>query len=517
MKYRLGLDVGIKSVGFAVISEDENQKPLRIERKGVMIFDVPEHPKDGSSLALPRRTARSARRRTRRRKHRIYRIKELLVDKQVIRRDDLENIYVNPKFEKSVYEIRCEGLDRVLKDIELARILIHFGKHRGFKSNRKSETSNAKSDAGKLLNAVQQNRALFESKQYRTVGEMLIKDEKFSAHKRNKQDEYLMTMGREMIVDEINAIFDAQLRLGSTIADNGLKDEFLEIFKAQRPFDVGPGEPSPYAGNQIEKMLGVCTFEPDEKRAPKATYTFERFNLLSNVNNLRITTKDSEPKKLQEFERKLVIEEAYKRAKITYAQLRRILSLKETELFKGLSYGKKDIEEVEKATFIELKLNNEIKKSLKTYTNDISSLFTTEQLDSIGYALSVYKDDNKIEEDLAACGISKEVIELLLHLNFSKVGHLSLKAMQNIIPYMEKGDLYNEACIKAGYEDWQNHKAATKKSYKLPPVDASEVRNPVVIRALTQTRKLINAVINEYGSPAAIHLELAREEKGLCD
>ncbi len=36
-------------------------------------------------------------------------------------------------------------------------------------------------------------------------------------------------------------------------------------------------------------------------------------------------------------------------------------------------------------------------------------------------------------------------------------------------------------------------------------------RNPVVLRALNQARKVINALIREYGSPHAIHIEMARD------
>ena len=39
------------------------------------------------------------------------------------------------------------------------------------------------------------------------------------------------------------------------------EEEYIELFSAQRNFDEGPGGDSPYGGNQIEKMIGLCTFE----------------------------------------------------------------------------------------------------------------------------------------------------------------------------------------------------------------------------------------------------------------
>ena len=67
MKYSLGLDIGTASIGWAVVNLDKN----RIEDLGVRIFERPEHPKSGESLAKPRRVARSARRRLRRRRQRL--------------------------------------------------------------------------------------------------------------------------------------------------------------------------------------------------------------------------------------------------------------------------------------------------------------------------------------------------------------------------------------------------------------------------------------------------------------
>ncbi|WP_235182701.1 hypothetical protein [Gracilibacillus boraciitolerans] len=49
MKYNIGLDIGVTSVGWAIINIDKN----RLEDWGVRLFEVAENPKDGSSLAAP--------------------------------------------------------------------------------------------------------------------------------------------------------------------------------------------------------------------------------------------------------------------------------------------------------------------------------------------------------------------------------------------------------------------------------------------------------------------------------
>ncbi|MEG0020172.1 MAG: hypothetical protein RR728_06465, partial [Oscillospiraceae bacterium] len=87
--YKIGLDIGTTSVGFAVLSVDGGGEADRIIRLGTRIFDAAENTKDGSSLAAPRREARGIRRRSRRQIHRKDRIKGLLQGADIISRQEL--------------------------------------------------------------------------------------------------------------------------------------------------------------------------------------------------------------------------------------------------------------------------------------------------------------------------------------------------------------------------------------------------------------------------------------------
>lgn len=68
----LGFDIGITSIGWAYVEGEE------LKDCGVRIFTKAENPKNGDSLASPRREARGARRRLARRKARLNAIKRLL-------------------------------------------------------------------------------------------------------------------------------------------------------------------------------------------------------------------------------------------------------------------------------------------------------------------------------------------------------------------------------------------------------------------------------------------------------
>jgi len=107
MRYGIGLDVGITSVGYSVLEIGDNDMPVRIDRLGARIFDVAENPKNGDSLAKPRREKRSMRRRLRRKRHRLERIKGLIVSQNILAKEDLASLY-NGNL-SDIYELRTKA------------------------------------------------------------------------------------------------------------------------------------------------------------------------------------------------------------------------------------------------------------------------------------------------------------------------------------------------------------------------------------------------------------------------
>ena len=512
MKYIIGLDMGISSVGFATMMLNEKDEPCRIMHMGSRIFEAAEHPKDGSSLAAPRRENRSMRRRLRRKCHRKERIKNLIVSNNLLTADEIDTIYNSGKDLTDIYQIRAESLDRKLNTEEFVRLLIHLSQRRGFKSNRKVDAKEKGSEAGKLLSAVNSNKELMTEKNYRTIGEMLYKDDKFAVFKRNKADDYTNTFARAEYEEEIRKIFSAQQEYGNQYATDELKEGYLEIYLSQRSFDEGPGGNSKYAGDQIEKMVGFCTLESDEKRAAKATYSFEYFNLLTKVNSIKILSAEGK-RSLNENERQKIIKLALNKNAISYASLRKELSVGYSERF-NISYSQSDksIDEIEKKTkFTYLTAYHTFKKAYGSAFIE----WSTEKKNHLAYALTAYKNDNKIKNCLTEHGFNETECEIALTLpSFSKWGNLSEKALNKIIPYLEQGMLYHDACTAAGY----NYKADdTDKRMYLPAhekeaPELENISNPVVRRAVSQTIKVINAIIREIGeSPCFVNIELARE------
>lgn len=505
--YILGLDLGIASVGWACVWIDENEHTIGLLDCGVRTFERAEVPKTGDSLAKARREARSVRRLIRRRAHRLLRLRRLLKREGILKAADFGANRLPENLPIDAWALRVAGLDKKLAAKEWAAVLLHLVKHRGYLSQRKSELQeDGKSELGRLLAGVAQNHELLQADEYRTPAELAVKYFAVqSGHLRNKGGDYSHTFNRLDLQKELHLLFEKQREFGNLFASADLEAKVDALLMTQR---------SALQGEAVLKMLGKCRFESSEYKAAKNTYSAERFIWLTKLNNLRIMD-GGEERALADDERRLLLDEPYQKSKLTYAQVRKILALPESAVFKGLRYGS-DAESAKKAesgALMEMKAYHKIrtvleKAGLKAAWNN--RIRNPELLDRIGTAFSVYKTDEDIQTALADLGLPENVLDALLKgLSFDKFIELSLLALHKILPQMEKGLRYDEAC-KAAYGD---HRAIKENQNKrlLPPIPADVIRNPVVLRTLTQVRKVVNAIIRRYGSPARVHIETARE------
>lgn len=507
MSYCIGLDCGTTSVGWAALELDSNDEPRRIIKLGSRIFTAAENPKDGSPLAAPRREKRSMRRRLRRHRHRNERIRQLIINEGILSQEELGNLFSGNLTD--IYQLRAEALDRRLTDGEFARVLIHIAQRRGFKSNRKNP---ADKDEGALLTAVSENSRLMCEKNYRTVGEMLYKDVKFADYKRNKGENYSNTISRELIAEEIRLIFEAQRREGSSHCSPETEKKYTDIVLSQRSFEEGPGGNSKYGGNQIEKMRGKCTLIPDEPRAPKAAYSFQLFTLWQKINSIRILG-NGESRPLTDEERILVFNLAHEKDVPSFADIRKKLAVDDGERFNLVNYPRdKEAKDSEKSTkFNYLKAYHTIRKSLDKIRKGRIKDYSADTLDEIGTVFTLYKNDENLLENLNKIDAEIDTGQLMTLENFKGFGHISVKACRMLLPFLEKGMKYNEACDAAGF-DFKAHNAVKGKSLPGYSEELANLTNPVVRRAVSQTIKVINAIIREQGeSPVFINIELARE------
>lgn len=493
--YTLGLDIGIASVGAALLSDS------RILALYVRAFDKAETSDKGESLNKARRDARSTRRRLRRRSHRLTRLRRLFKRTGLLESDEASGFI---GLDTSPWCLRAEGLDRMLDQQEWAAALYHVVKHRGFQSNRKSEVREDEK-AGAMLSGVNVNQQRMKDDGWRTIGEMFANDERYREAKRNKGGDYSHTVSRRDLHGELQHLFAKQRDFGNGFASPEFEEQVVDLLLARRPT---------LSGDNLRKMIGRCTFEPSEFRAPKACYFTERFLWLTKLNNLRVSL-DGRQRELTPAERDQLIDQPFLKTKLSYKQVRALLNLPDRARF-NISYRRKagdDELKAERASLFEAKAYHALRGEYRRAGLD--DLWKRDAIDEarlnlLGEALTVFKDDDEARHWLRERGVEPEVVEAVLNLSFSSFIRLSLRAVQNILPHMQRGMRFDEAVVAAGYTSHSSF-AESERTKCLPPIPREEFTNPVVYRALSQARKLVNAIIREHGSPAAVHIELARD------
>lgn len=531
--YRLGLDVGIKSVGWCVLECDENGEPIQINALNSRIFDAAEHPQTGASLAEPRRNARGLRRRIRRKSFRLERIRKLFSENGIElfeTQDDL--ICLKDEYKNlDVVKLRSDALDKKLTEAEFARVLYSLARHRGFKSNKREGAKD--SDEGKLLSSIRESEEEMRESGMRTRGEQLYKKylmEGKPVH--NKGGDYSMCVSRDILVKEIELLFEKQKEFGNNFATDKNKEKYLDIFLSQRNFDEGPGKGSQYTGSHDVKK---CEIYRDEDVAAKGTYTSEWATIYQKINNLSIIC-GGDRRRLSNEERQIAVELAKKVEKVTYKAFRKAIKLDDDYRFSALNYSEKkkqgkkknegesksDVVEIndvvdslaceDKGEFITAKNSNKIVKALNdNLKSDI------ELIDEIAEICTKYKSENLFRNAIAESKIidgrlDEETIEKLSKIDMKGYGHLSLHVLREILPYLEEGLVYSDAMQKAGHNHSEHNFEKQKFLGTKEVYDAiGGVTSPVVKRALSQTVKVIDAVIRQYGSPYAINIELARD------
>lgn len=136
-KINIGFDIGITSVGWAIVDEENN-----IIDRGVRLFE--ELKKDGKLKNQERREKRSARRMLSRRKNRkddfiklivrkyqnIFGINELATFEET--KNNFLNVVIGKNTNDSVIDMILEGLKSEIPPLSLVRVLYYYLSHRGY-------------------------------------------------------------------------------------------------------------------------------------------------------------------------------------------------------------------------------------------------------------------------------------------------------------------------------------------------------------------------------------------------
>ena len=515
MKYRLGLDLGTTSIGWALIRLDTEDRPQAIIKAGVRIFSDGRNAKDKTSLAVTRREARQARRRRDRLLKRKARMMDALIELSFFSKEESERkalLALDP------YEIRRKGLNEALTGGEFARALFHINQRRGFKSNRKTDSKDE--DSGALKGAIKELRDTLGT---RTVGEWLAErhEKRLSVRARirgktQKDRAYDFYVDRAMIEHEFDEIWQKQSSLNPSLFSELARIKLKDILLFQRP--LKPVRP------------GRCTLISEEERAPLALPSQQRFRIYQELNNLRFITESLSEGELTKGQRDQIAELLEHGDATFKTEIRIALHLSPGTKF-NLQDGKRD----------RLKGNATSKiLSNDKYFGDSWSGFSLAIQDEIVLKLVHEENERHLIEWLQSqYKLEESVAESIANVRLPDgYGSLSKSALDLILPELE-GDVvtYDKAVKNAGFESHSALSLAEKTGEihdELPyygnplerhvafgtgdPSDPEEKRfgkiaNPTVHIGLNEIRKVINNLIKKYGHPSEVCIEVARDLK----
>lgn len=506
MKKILGLDIGVSSIGLAIITV--NNGKTKIEKLSVRI--VPEDPNfhgkfysgNTASKNLDKTIKKGIRKSNQRFKARRDDLYQVLKENGIFPSKDFFELSA-----KELYGLRAKAVSEKISLEELGRVLILLNQRRGFLSNRKSISDEENTTEYK------ERIALLEKElDGKTIGQKLYSELEES---NNSFDVLLRerTYQRSSYIEEFDRIWDKQKEYHSILTGGANEDNNKgtlydlirnKIIYYQRPLKSQKG------------LISECPFEKHHKAAAKSSPYFELFRIWQKVNDLSWKTPNGETFFPTEEQKKELKERLWK------GELNSKYKLSVTEIKNILGYRKNE----------QVYLNFTELDGSRTYANLKEALINAEIENPEQYLFfNLDKHDEKgglfeLWHITYSLPTEKEVVNTLMkRFDFSekqsriiaqKVGYpsdygsLSTRAIRKLLPHLEIGLGYSEACDKVEY-DHSGCKTKVELKSRLKHLKKNKLRNPVVEQILNQVVNIINLVIDQYGEVHEIRVELARE------
>ena len=493
---RLGLDLGSNSIGWALLDES-----ARILATGVRVFpEGVDRDKKGGELSKneTRRIARGMRRQVTRRAKRKRRFRRLLVDAgllppcAVLPAGSAERVEWERQafYASDPYVLRRRALSRSLDSHELGRAFLHLCQRRGFLSNRKADRENKK-EASKMLAEISQLESQIKASEAGTLGEHLagLTSSNPLARLRGRHTR------RDMYDHEFDAIWAAQQPYHQAALTEDLRQKLHHVLFHQRPIRVP------------KSVIGTCELEPNRRRCPRADRRAQRFRMLQEVNNLLLIDEHGEERPLSPEERTILLDYLAAADKRSFDDIRKILRFDQAVRF-NLERGKrKNL----------LGMQTDKAMSHKSRFGAGWGTMDEERRNSIVRTILDEEEDTVLRLAETDWGLSAEQAQSVLEADLP-AGYMafSREAIARLLPHMERGlplmadDGTPCAISEAGYLRPDQRHIEKRDKLPLPP----DLPNPIVRQALHEVRKVVNAILREYGAIDQIHIELAREVKG---
>jgi CRISPR-associated endonuclease Csn1 len=527
MRWRLGIDLGAKSLGWAAFRLDDAGQPVEIIAAGSRIFSDGRGPssesQSGTPLAVERRAARSTRRRRDRFKQRQAALLKHLTLAGMLPGDETARKALTAL---DPFELRARALHEPLPLTHLGRAMFHLNQRRGFKSNRK--TDRGQDDvSGKIRVGAERLRREMAEHGAATLGEYLhgrrsraIDDNHIPSVRARlrpetgegaKGDGYDFYPDRALLEEEFDLIWESQASHHPEILTDELGQRLFEVIFNQRPLKA--------------PKIGKCTLIPTEERLPKAHPLFQQRRLLEELNALRIETVDGRSDLTLE-QRDLLFLKLKGQRSMRFERLRTLLKLDPEARFNKEANNRTELKGDEVAA----------EMGSKTRFGARWAHMSVEQQWTILSRLIEEEDETILRGWLEGTYSltpeqAKSVAGARLPAGYGRFGETATHKLIDAL----RADVivYSVAVERAGLGHHSDHR--TGESFdRLPyygevlerdimpgtaePSDPEEMRigrltNPTVHIGLNQLRRVVNELIATYGKPAEIAIELARELK----
>lgn len=552
----LGLDLGVTSIGWALIEVDEINIPLQIIAMGSRIIPLTSDERDEFSKGQAvsknqnRTKARTQRKGYDRKQLRKSDLKEILKKLDIEITPELMNL---PSLE--LWKLRSDSADTEenISAEQLGRILYMLNQKRGYKSAR-SEANADKKDTEYVAEV--KNRFQIIQNENKTVGQYFY--DKLSDANANNQ--YFRVkekvLPREAYIEEFETIINIQKEKHDFLTDDIINQLRDEIIYYQRKL------------KSQKHLISICELEGCEKKvfdklknkelekvigprvAPKSSPLNQLCKIWEVVNNLSLKVKNSDDSKYKWrdwyptlSEKEAIATFLNTHSSMSFTELLGIIDLKKTDVYsnkqilKGIQGNKTHsaIAEIVGHSSphlkFDLKLSSNQENALLVDKNTgeileektgltITKEIEREPLYQLWHTIYSIKDMEECKKALMKnFDLDTETADKLSKLDFNKDAYAnkSHKAIRKILPYLMQGYNYAESCMLAGYNHSnsltkeENENRSTKESLTLLPKNS--LRQPVVEKILNQMIHIVNAIIDKYGKPTEIRVELARELK----
>ena len=573
-KHVLGLDLGVGSIGWCLIALDAQGDPAEILGMGSRVVPL-NNATDAADFSIGKAfTANQERtaRRTMRRGFARYQLRRYRLRRELEKVGMLPDaaLIQLPLLELWELRERAAAAGERLTLPELGRVLCHINQKRGYR-HVKSDAAAIVGDEGEkkkdsnsaYLAGIRANDEKLQD-EHKTVGQY------FAEQLRQNQSEsptggisYRIKdqiFSRQRYIDEYDQIMAAQRVHYPSI----LTDEFIQMLRDEVIFMQRPLK-------SCKHLVSLCEFEKQEKVmrvqqddgkggrllverrvkfgpkvAPKSSPLFQLCRIYEALNNIRLTRPDGSPRDITPEERAKIVAHLQSSASLSFAALKKLLKekaliadqlttksgLKGNSTRVALAAALQPYPQYHHLLDMELETRMMTVQLTDEETGEVTerevAIVTDSYVRQPLYRLwhilySIEERDAMRRALITQLGMKEEdldggLLDQLYRLDFVKPGYgnKSAKFICKLLPQLQQGLGYSEACAAVGY---RHSNSPTSEELiertlleKIPLLQRNELRQPLVEKILNQMINLVNALKAEYGVDE-VRVELARELK----